>query len=54
MYKFKYLITKILSGGKVWTHNIIIQANSQFQALAIVEEMFPYPEYECAFVGYVS
>ena len=43
-----------MSCGNVWTHYIVIQADSQFQALAVVENMFPYPEYNCSFVDYVN
>lgn len=50
MSKFEYKVTKILNGGKIWTHNIIIRANERLDARAKIEQIFPSPEYECEFL----
>lgn len=50
MSKFEYKITKILQGGKIWEHNIIIRANEKLDARAKIDEIFPEPEYICEFI----
>lgn len=51
MAKFEFKITKIEAGGKIWTHYVIIRANEKLDAFAIIEQIFPTPEYERKFIG---
>lgn len=51
MAKFEYKITKILNGGKIWTHFIIVRAADKLEALATIEQMFPPKEHEYQFIG---
>ena len=44
MSKFEFKVTKLLNGGKVWVHNVIIRANEKLDARAKIEEIFPSPE----------
>lgn len=51
MAKFEFKVTKILHGGAVWTHNIIIRADEKLNAFAKIEQIFPRSEYDYEFVG---
>ena len=46
MSKFEFKVTKIESGGKIWTHYIIIRADEKLNAFARIEEIFAYDDAE--------
>lgn len=50
MTKFKFQISKILIGGNIWEHEIVVTANDKLEATAKVQQMFAYPDYECEFI----
>lgn len=50
MSNFKYIVTKILEGGEIWKHEVIIRANEKLDARAKIDMMYPSPEYECKFI----
>lgn len=51
MSKFEFKVTKIEQGGKIWTHFILVRAAEKLDAFAIIEQIFPSPEYEHEFIG---
>lgn len=50
MSKFEFQVTKILDAGKVWEHNITVNASNKLEAAGKVEQIFPYPEYKCELI----
>ena len=50
MSKFKYLVTEILPGGRVWKHEIVVTANEKLDAAAKIEQMYPSPRFKCKFL----
>lgn len=48
--KFEFKVTKLESGGKIWTHYISIRATDRQTATARIQDIFPTPEYEHEFV----
>lgn len=51
MAKFEYKITRLVDGGKTWTHYIIVRASDKLEARARIEEMFPSDKHEYEFIG---
>lgn len=50
MAKFKYLVTKTQDNGEIWKHETVITANEKLDALDIVRQMYPPPEYDYKFI----
>ena len=50
MNRYEFEVTKIEEGGKIWKHRIGIYEDDKFNAIALIEQIFPSSAYKYEFI----